>query len=55
MMRKMSEQLSELGLIDRKEHDKIEKASTCDTDPMPSYYLRKLNNFCPHDVGHFLG
>ena len=55
MMRKLSAELSNLGLVEKKEHDSIIKPTDCDTDSLPLEYLKKLTKFCPHDVGHYLG
>ena len=55
MMRKMSEELTELGLIDRKDHETAIKLTNNESDRLPMYHLRKLSHFCPHDVGHYLG
>jgi len=55
MMRKMSEELSNLGLIDKTEHTKSIKSNELPTDSIPMGHLKKLTNFCPHDVGHYLG
>jgi hypothetical protein len=54
MMRKISEQLCELGLIEKSEHEKFSKGGS-ETDPLPSHFLKKISEFCPHDVGHYLG
>jgi Xaa-Pro aminopeptidase len=55
MMRKMSEELTNLGLIDRKEHESAIKPTDSPTDSLPIPHLRRLINFCPHDIGHYLG
>jgi hypothetical protein len=55
MMRKMSEELTNLGLIDKGEHEKSIKPNDLPTDSIPMAHLKKLTNFCPHDVGHYLG
>ena len=55
MMRKMSEELTNLGLIDKDEHEKSIKPNDLPTDSIPMGHLKKLTNFCPHDVGHYLG
>jgi Xaa-Pro aminopeptidase len=55
MVRKMGEELTNLGLIDRKEHEKAIRPTDLATDPIPMGYMQRLSNFCPHDVGHYLG
>ncbi|RMZ94476.1 Xaa-Pro aminopeptidase [Brachionus plicatilis] len=55
MMRKLGDELSQIGLIDRNEHQSYVKSSEPETSPIPIAYLRKLTNFCAHDVGHYLG
>ena len=55
MMRKLSEELSNLGIIDKNEHEKAVRPSDLPTDSLPMHHLKKLTNFCPHDVGHYLG
>jgi Xaa-Pro aminopeptidase len=55
MMRKMSEELSSLGIIDQKDHDTAIKPTDSITDSLPMGHLQKLTKFCPHDVGHYLG
>ena len=56
MMRKMGDELSLGGLLDRKEFETVARINEAKpNDPLPSFYLRKLANFCPHDVGHYLG
>ncbi len=55
MMRKMSEELSNLGIISRKDHESAIKSTDLMTDSLPMSHLQKLVKFCPHDVGHYLG
>ena len=55
MMRKLGEELSHLGLVDKKEHEAAVKMCKSPTDSLPMYYVKKLANFCPHDIGHYLG
>lgn len=55
-MRKMADDLSAHGLLDRKEFETIARQSESRSDDaLPSFYLRKIAKFCPHDVGHYLG
>lgn len=55
MMKKLSEELANLGLIDKKDHDIAMKLAGGEGERLPMYHLKKLTNFCPHDVGHYLG
>ena len=55
MMRKLGDELSQIGLIERSEHESYVKPNEPETNPLPISYLRKLTNFCAHDVGHYLG
>lgn len=56
MMRKMGDELSAYGLLDRAEFETVARPSqSSPSDSLPSFYLKKLANFCPHDVGHYLG
>lgn len=55
MMRKLGDELSNLGLIERKEHESFVRPEDAETAPLPMHYLKKLSNFCAHDVGHYLG
>ena len=55
MMRKMGEELSNLGLMDKKEFESVTSRNDSEYDRLPMYYLKKLSAFCPHDVGHYLG
>ena len=50
MMRKLSEELTELGLIERKDHEAAIKLTGNHMDRLPFFHLKKLMNFCPHDV-----
>ena len=55
MMRKLSEELANLGLIDINQHKKAIKPNDSPTDSIPMGHLQSLTQFCPHDVGHYLG
>lgn len=56
MMRKIGDEVSQFGLIDRKEFESVAKPNESSfKDPLPTFYLNKLTQFCPHDVGHYLG
>lgn len=55
MMRKLADELSHLGLIDRTEYESVIRPEDAPTDRLPMHFLKKLSNFCVHDVGHYLG
>ncbi|CAF0870543.1 unnamed protein product [Brachionus calyciflorus] len=55
MMRKLADELSQIGIIDRKEYEGYAKQDDLETSPLPFNYMKKLTNFCAHDVGHYLG
>lgn len=55
-MRQMANELSAHGLLDRNEFESVAKPSRSrPNDTLPSFYLKKVVRFCPHDVGHYLG
>jgi Xaa-Pro aminopeptidase len=55
MMRKLSEELANLGIVDKKEHELFIKPGDLPSDSLPMHYMKKLMDICPHDVGHYLG
>jgi len=55
MMRSLSAELVELGIIRAKDHEQAIKPSDSPLDSFSMGHLQKLTAFCPHDVGHYLG
>ena len=39
----------------KKTCDEMIRSNDQPTDPLPIAHLKKLSNFCAHDVGHYLG
>lgn len=55
MMRKLGEELTNLGLIDKKFNEMVTNKNISPMKRLPFDYLKVLINFCPHDIGHYLG
>lgn len=57
MMNKLGDELNKLDLIDKEMYSRVEKQQNKGQpgDRLPMDYMRALSQFCPHDVGHYLG
>jgi len=55
MMRKLGEELNNLGLIDKNLHETVVKQTFAPNQGLPMNYIQAISRFCAHDIGHFLG